>query len=81
MGRYKKHTGSFRAVDEEGNEHTLDIWTTMIETPTRGDPDARIEGLKELRTEDGLAVNRMEKGKYQVVQTGQILRSQDREAP
>jgi len=81
MGKYKKRTGSFVAVDEAGNEHIIEIWTEMIETLTRGDPNAEIEGLKELRTEDGLAVNRIEKGKYEVVQTGQVLRSQHPDAP
>ena len=41
------------------------------------DPNAEIEGLKELQTEDGLHVNRLEQGKYQIVVTGEVLVSKD----
>ena len=81
MGRYKKHAGSVRAVEVGGNEHILHICTTMIEVPTRGDLNAEIEGMKELRTDEGLAVNRLGKGEYEIVQTGEILRSQAPDAP
>ncbi len=32
-----------------------------------------VEGMEELKTFEGMAVNRLEKGKYQIVQTGIIV--------
>lgn len=40
-----------------------------------------VEGLKELRTPDGLHVNRLGRGEYQIVQTGVSLRSNSPDAP
>jgi hypothetical protein len=40
-----------------------------------------IEGIKSLRTADGQRLNRIDKGKYQVVVTGEILESDDPTAP
>ncbi len=40
-----------------------------------------IEGLKELRTSDGYSVNRLGKGEYKIVQSGEILCSSSPEAP
>jgi len=39
-----------------------------------------VEGLPEIRTATGLAVNWLAKGRYQVVQTGEILESKDPDA-
>jgi hypothetical protein len=76
-----RHTGSFVAVGEDGTEQTIHIYTHIIDAGTRANPYAELQGLKELRTEDGGAVNRIEKGKYQVVQTDEILTSDDPNAP
>jgi hypothetical protein len=43
------------------------------------EPD--IEGLKQIETEDGHSVNRLERGRYEIVVTGQILTSDDPAAP
>jgi len=76
-----RHTGSFIAVGEDGSERKLHIFTQIIDAGTLDNPDAELEGLKELRTDDGKAVNRLEKGKYQVVVTGETLRSDSPNAP
>jgi len=81
MIKRTEHRGSFTAVDEEGHEHTIHIYVDVVDAATMGDPNAEIEGLKSLKTEDGGNVNRLEKGKYQIVQTGQILTSGDPAAP
>ena len=77
MPKDVRHTGSFTAVGEDGEAHRIDIFTDIIDAGTVADPDAEMEGLKQLRTEDGMAVNLLEKGKYQVVVTGEILHSDD----
>ncbi len=77
----KKQTGSFTAKAEDGTDHVLHIFTTILDAGTRGDPGAELEGLKELRTEDGQAVNRLDKGKYQIDGTDEILVSDDPDAP
>ena len=40
-----------------------------------------VEGMEELKTFEGMAVNRLEKGKYQIVQTGIIVQSDSPDAP
>ena len=44
------------------------------------DPDAEIEGMIEIRTESGQNVNVIAKGQYEVVQTGEVLTSDDPKA-
>ena len=45
------------------------------------DPDAEIEGMIEIRTESGRNVRVIAKGQYEIVQTGEVLTSDDPEAP
>lgn len=73
-------TGTFEASGSDGKEYTLLVWTDLVPAGTMTDPDAVIEGLKTLRTSDGHSVNRLEKGKYQIVQTGISLHSSSPEA-
>jgi hypothetical protein len=53
----------------------------IIDAGNTRDRNAEIEGMKTIRTDGGNTVNRIEKGKYQIVATGQILRSSDPDAP
>jgi hypothetical protein len=76
-----RHKQSFQVVDEHGVSQTLHLYVDILDAGTRGDADAEMEGLKRIRTEDGLTVNRLEKGKYQVAVTGQMLTSDDPTAP
>jgi hypothetical protein len=76
-----RHTASFLALDEEGRERELHVWTTFIGVGTLESRNEWMEGLAEIRTLDGLPVNYLEKGQYQVVATGSILRSSDPKAP
>lgn len=75
-----KLTRTFEALDTDGKEHTILEWTNLIHAGTMTDPHAVIEGLKTLRTSNGLSVNRLEKGKYQIVQTGVSLHSDSPDA-
>lgn len=61
-----EHTGTFIGREEDGSEHTILEFTTYLEGRTGSGP-YRVEGLKELRTKDGDAVNRIEEGKYEIV--------------
>ena len=61
---------------ESGDRQLLDVWGHRINTSTLDGPSSA-EGLPEIRTAAGLAVNRLARGRYQVVQTGEILESTD----
>jgi hypothetical protein len=76
-----KKTGSFMALGDDGRRYIIYIYTHFSNAGTFADPNAVHEGMKEFRTSNGMAVNRTEKGKYKIVQTGVILISDDVDAP
>jgi hypothetical protein len=76
-----RHTGTFQAIGSDNETYTVLVYSNDIAAGTLSDPHAVVEGLKELRTSGGLAVNRMGKGEYQVVQTRVSLRSDSPDAP
>ena len=73
--------GQFIATDENGRRYTILIFTNVIKAGTLENPSMEEEGMEELKTFEGMAVNRLEKGKYQIVQTGIIVRSDSPDAP
>ena len=79
-----RQEGSFTAVDGDGNEHTVNIFRGMIASThlssrVRTQMPAR---LRELRTSDGRAVNRIDKGSYEIVDHPMIpITSDDPNAP
>ena len=75
------YVGSFRCQKDDGQEVVIDIYQDIIDAATRDQPTAEIGGPKSLRTQDGLTVNRLEKGRYEIVQTGEVLTSDDPNAP
>jgi|688.fasta_scaffold516184_2 hypothetical protein len=74
-------TGSFNAVGESGRTYTLHEWVDKIDAGTLSDPNATLDGLKRIVTDDRGPVNFLEKGKYKLVMTGEILRFTDPDAP
>jgi hypothetical protein len=60
----------------DGERRELYVSRRRINTSTLDGPSS-LEGLPEIRTADGLAVNRLATGLYQVVKTGEILESSD----
>ena len=76
----KKQTGSFRAIGNDGRQYTVYIYTDFNDAGTFEDPNAVVQGLKELRTSDGMHINRRQQGEYEIVQTGVVLRSSSPEA-
>jgi hypothetical protein len=76
-----RHKFSFNAIDDDGETHALHVYGSMIDVSDFDNPNAEIEGLKQIQTDDGKHVNRLEQGRYQIVATGQTLRSTDPNAP
>ncbi len=72
---------SFPAQDQEGRTHLLEVFVEILDVGTLANPNAEIEGLMSIKTRGGDSANRLEKGKYEIVQSGQILTSDDAEAP
>ena len=71
----------FTSTAEDGSEHVLYVYQDFRDAGTRSEPSAQVPGLKRIATADGLSVNRLGKGEYEVVQSGVILRSRDSDAP
>jgi hypothetical protein len=65
----------FEVLDSSGDTVTLEEWQEWV---APGDP-----GLKFLRLPTGLHVNKIPgtKGRYEIVQTGEELRTNDPDAP
>ena len=61
-----EHTKTFTAHREDGAEFTVLEFTNIFETRNRQGV-SRVEGTKSLELEDGTSVNRLEKGKYEIV--------------
>jgi hypothetical protein len=77
----KKRTGSFSATGTDGRQYTVYIYIDFIDAGSFENPNAVAKGLKELRTSDGMHVNRRQQGEYEIVQTGVVLRSNSPTAP
>ena len=77
----RRKIGQFIATDENGRRYTILIYTNVIKAGTVDNPSGGVEGMAELKTFEGMAVNRLEKGKYQIVQTGIIVQSDSPDAP
>lgn len=72
---------SFTAVDEDGNEHEIEIYVEILDAGHMQNPSAEEEGLRTLQTKQGEHVNRIEKGKYVILNMGTELTSNDPDAP
>lgn len=77
----QRRNDAFVAHDKDGRTRTVHIVRTSINARTHDDPDAVVEGLARLETSDGLSVNCLGKGRYQIVQTGVLLHSDAPNAP
>ncbi len=76
----KKQTGKFKAQGDDGRDYTIHVYMDYVHAGTFDDPHAELEGLKELRTSEGEAVNYIEKGRYQIVASGVVIRATDSNA-
>jgi hypothetical protein len=71
--------GSFLAKNAQGRSR-LYVWVHITDVGHILDPYAEIEGTIEIRTESGRNVRVIAKGQYEIVQTGEVLTSDDPEA-
>ena len=68
--KFTRRKGSYRAVDERGNVHTIDVYQEITETGAR-----RIEGAESHRiASNGSRVNVTGDGRLEEVRTGVRLR-------
>ena len=63
----KQRTGTFSAVGDDGCQYMVYILNDFIDVSSHNISGAVNRGMKELRTSDGMAVNRLQQGEYQVV--------------
>jgi hypothetical protein len=76
-----RQSRQFVAADDEGRPHTVIIDSSSA---PQGDAGASIGGnaaTEVFRTSSGMRVRRVSKGVYEVIQTWQVLRSDDPDAP
>ena len=73
-------TSTFEAIDARGNRHEIEVWRYFAMSQTLDGSPAETPGLKDYRTTAGVQLNYLEKGKYQVAATGEVLTSDDPEA-
>ena len=68
--KFTRRKGSYRAVDERGNVHTIDVYQEIVETAAR-----RIEGAESHKiASKGSQVNVNDDGRLEEVRTGRRLR-------
>jgi hypothetical protein len=72
--------GSFTAIDEHGEGHTLHVFASLFEVGPLAGPPAAAPGVQSIRTEDGEGVERVGRGAYRT-EWGETLRSDDPDAP
>ncbi len=77
----RKLIQKFKATDEKGLVHELKAYQRFDDAGTFHNPQARAPGLIEFFTDEGQDVNRLDKGKYEIVATGEILTSSAPDAP
>lgn len=70
-------TKTFEATDASGYRHEIEVWRHYTISRSLGGDQAETPGLKDYRTTVGVQLNYLEKGKYQVVATGEVLTSLD----
>src|SRR5262245_7429761 len=75
-----KDSGCFVARDESGRSYTLSMRTEFV-VATDSDGTMREPIACHIRTQDGQVVQRMGKGPYLIVATGEELTPDDSEAP
>lgn len=79
--KWEEQTGSFEAQGGDGRQYTLYVFTTFHEA-WNGSGYDRVAGLKSIRLGDGRSVNRVDKGRYEIVGRPMIpLTSDDPAAP
>lgn len=77
----EKLTQTFEAKTPTGKSVTLFQYQEFISTRTLSGDAGPLPGLKRLTTTEGYHVNRIDKGVYEIVETGERLHTNDPKAP
>jgi len=77
-----EHTGTFAAAGNDGQQYTIYEFTEIVAVPTTGNPGGERPGIRSLQLSTGEPVNRMDKGKYEIMSSVNIpITSDDPNAP
>lgn len=79
--RETKQTGSFLAQDADGLDVKIVVLTEYLVTKSASGEKLRTPRCVHLRTADGCHVYRLERGRYQIVDTGELLNTDDPAEP
>jgi len=80
MVKRTEHKRTFTVKDGQGKTHRLHEFVDIIGAGHKGDLNAEREGLHSYTTEAGRHVNALGKGRYQIVESGQLLTSDGSDA-
>jgi len=69
----RKPTGFILVRADDGTEHVINEYSTVLNTNTIGNPGARAVGLCLYRLGDGSTVDRISDKKFQVTGSGIVL--------
>jgi len=70
-----KKTGAIAAADDKGRRYTIEVLTTFQEVSGLGSDSVEWEDVAtRLRLDTGEHVNPLDDGRFQVLQTGTVLR-------
>ncbi len=64
----------FDAVSESGQVHSIIVWQEWHDVGTASDPTAKVPGLKEMITSEGIHVNYIDPNTFKLVNTDEIIR-------
>lgn len=67
MSKQTRQTGSFIAVDDAGQEHTIIECRTFIQSRSLTGPSSEKPGLQSFFTENGGHVNKISEHEYEIV--------------
>ncbi len=73
MGRIQE-SDRFLAKTDNGKEYIIIQYQEYIDVSSHDNPNDEIEGLKSLRTDDGLHVNVIDSKTFKVVETNELIR-------
>jgi hypothetical protein len=77
----KRHTRIITAQGDDGQQYSLYVYCDSVYPDTRIAPRGPMNGSTEIATSDGHLVRWRAKGVYEIVTTGVLLRSAERDAP
>jgi hypothetical protein len=74
-------TGRYPAVGDDGRCYVVEVWAAFAAPGSFPDAGVELPLQRTLQTSDGDRLKYLGKGKYQLVKTGVLLRSDDPDAP